>query len=221
MVGLGNLQKTGGRKMKKFMLMMTVLSFTLLTGCSSSDTSNAADKDNTEETDQEQTNEGVEVDKGLLNVEVTLPASMFEGEDVDASIAEVEKEGIKATKNEDGSVTYKMSKSKHKEMMKELETGIIESIEDMKNNIDFVSIQEITYNKSFSEFTMVVDQATYENSMDSFVIFGLGLSGMYYQLFNGADVEDYRVKIIVKDKTTDEVMEEVIYPDSLQEEETQ
>lgn len=221
MVGLGNLQKTGGRKMKKFMLMITVLSFTLLTGCSSSDTSNAADKDNTEETDQEQTNESVEVDKGLLNVEVTLPASMFEGEDVDASIAEVEKEGVKATKNEDGSVTYKMSKSKHKEMMKELETGIIESIEDMKNNEDFVSIQDISYNKSFSEFTMVVDKATYENSMDSFAIFGLGLSGMYYQLFNGADEDDYRVKIIVKDKTTDEVMEEVIYPDSLQEEETQ
>jgi major membrane immunogen (membrane-anchored lipoprotein) len=220
MVGLGNLQKTGGRKMKKLLLMMTVLIFTLLSGCSSSDPSNASDKDNTEETDQEQTNESVEVDKGLLNVEVTLPASMFEGEDVDATIAEVEKEGVEATKNEDGSVTYKMSKSKHKEMMKELETGIIESIEDMKNNEDFVSIQEITYNKSFSEFTMVVDKATYENSMDSFVIFGLGLSGMYYQLFNGADEDDYRVKIIVKDKTTDEVMEEVIYPDSLQDEET-
>jgi major membrane immunogen (membrane-anchored lipoprotein) len=209
--------------MKKLMLLMTVLIFILLSGCSSSDNSNAADKDNTEAKDQEQYNESVEVDKGLLNVEVTLPASMFEGEDVDATIAEVEKEGVKATKNEDGSVTYKMSKSKHKEMMQELESGIIESVEDMKNNTDFVSIQEITYNKSFSEFTMVVDQATYENSMDSFVIFGLGVSGMYYQLFNGADEDDYRVKIIVKDQATDEVFEEVVYPDpdALEEEETQ
>ncbi|SHR48487.1 Uncharacterised protein [Mycobacteroides abscessus subsp. abscessus] len=207
--------------MKNFMIMMTVIIFTLLTGCSSSDTSKVADKENSGATEQEPTNEAVEVDKGLLNVEVTLPASMFEGEDVDASIAEVEKEGVKATKNEDGSVTYKMSKSKHKEMMKELETGIIESVADMKNNEDFVSIQEITYNKSFSEFTMVVDQATYENSMDSFVIFGLGLSGMYYQLFNGADSEDYQVKIMVKDQVTGEVFEEVVYPDALEEEETQ
>lgn len=221
MVGLGNLQKTGGKIMKKLLFMFTILIVALLSACSSSESSNAADKENSEATDQEQTNESVEVDKGLLNVEVTLPASMFEGEDVDASIAEVEKEGVKATKNEDGSVTYKMSKSKHKEMMKELETGIIESIEDMKNNKDFVSIQEITYNKAFSEFTMVVDKATYENSMDSFVIFGLGLSGMYYQLFNGADSEDYQVKIMVKDQATEEVFEEVIYPDSLQEEETQ
>lgn len=221
MVGLGNLQKTGGKIMKKLLFMFTILIVALLTACSSSESSNEADKENSAATDQEQTNEGVEVDKGLLNVEVTLPASMFEGEDVDASITEVEQEGVQATKNEDGSVTYKMSKSKHKEMMQELESGIIESVEDMKNNTDFVSIQEITYNKSFSEFTMVVDKEAYENSMDAFAIFGLGLSGMYYQLFNGAGEEDYRVKIIVKDQATDEVFEEVVYPDDLEEEETQ
>lgn len=200
--------------------MFTILIVALLTACSSSESSNESDKENSA-ADQEQTNEGVEVDKGLLNVEVTLPASMFEGEDVDASIAEVEKEGVQSTKNEDGSVTYKMSKSKHKEMMQELETGIIESIEDMKNNTDFVSIQEITYNNSFSEFTMVVDKEAYENSMDAFAIFGLGLSGMYYQLFNGAGEEDYRVNIMVKDQATNEVFEEVVYPDDLEEEETQ
>lgn len=207
--------------MKKLLFMFTILIVALLTGCSSSESSNESDKENSAATDQDQTNEAVEVDKGLLNVEVTLPASMFEGEDVDASIAEVEQEGVKATKNEDGSVTYKMSKSKHKEMMQELESGIIESVEDMKNNTDFVSIQEITYNKSFSEFTMVVDKEAYENSMDAFAIFGLGLSGMYYQLFNGAGEEDYRVKIMVKDQATDEVFEEVVYPDDLEEEETQ
>lgn len=207
--------------MKKRLFMFTILIVTLLSACSSSESSNESDKENSAATDQEQTNEAVEVDKGLINVEVTLPASMFEGEDVDASIAEVEKEGVKATKNEDGSVTYKMSKSKHKEMVQELETGIIESVEDMKNNTDFVSIQEITYNKSFSEFTMVVDKEAYENSMDAFAIFGLGLSGMYYQLFNGAGEEDYRVNIMVKDQATDEVFEEVVYPDDLEEEETQ
>ena len=64
------------------------------------------------------------MDKGLLNVEVTLPASMFEGEDMDSSIAEAEKEGIKVTRNDDGSATYKMSKGKHKEMMKEMEAEL-------------------------------------------------------------------------------------------------
>jgi len=158
------------------------------------------------------------VDKGLLNVEVTLPASMFEGEDIDTIVAEVEKEGIEVKKNDDGSLTYKMSKSKHKEMLEELESGIIESVEDMKNNEDFVSIQDITYNDSFSEFTIIADKETYENSMDSFVVFGLGLSGMYYQLFNGTDAEDYKVKIQVKDEATDEILDEVVYPDAWEEE---
>lgn len=205
--------------MKKFVLIMTLLIMALITGCSSPESSSTAEKENTDSTKQEESNESVEVDKGLLNVEVTLPASLFEGEDVDATIAEVEKEGIQVTKNEDGSLTYKMSKSQHKDMLKELETGVIESIEEMKTSEDFVSIQDITYNPSFSEFTMIVDKAAYENSMDGFAAFGLGLSGMYYQLFNGTDAEDYQVKISVKDQATEEVFDEVIYPDALEEEE--
>lgn len=61
----------------------------------------------------------IEVDKGILNVEITLPASMFEGQDIDETIEEAKKDGIKeAVKHDDGSVTYKMSRSKHNEMMK-------------------------------------------------------------------------------------------------------
>lgn len=207
--------------MKKFVLIMTLLIMALITGCSSSESSSTVEKENTDSTKQEESNESVEVDKGLLNVEVTLPASLFEGEDVDATIAEVEKEGIKVTKNEDGSLTYKMSKSQHKDMLKELEAGFIESIEEMKTSEDYVSIQDITYNQGFSEFTMVVDKSAYENSMDGFASFGLGLSGMYYQLFNGTDAEDYQVKISVKDQASGEVFDEVIYPDALEEEETE
>lgn len=125
------------------------------------------------------------MDKGLLNVEVMLPASMFEGEDMDSSIAEAEKEGIKVTRNDDGSVTYKMSKSKHKEMMKEMETELQKTIADTKNGEDYPSVKEVSYNKDYSEFTLEVEREAYENSFDGFAVFGLGLSGMFYQLFNG------------------------------------
>lgn len=37
----------------------------------------------------------VEVDKGLFNVEGTLPASLFEGEDIDSAIKEAKAEGVK------------------------------------------------------------------------------------------------------------------------------
>jgi len=207
--------------MKKFLLMFAVLILALLTACSSSNETNATKEESTKATKKEDKNESVEVDKGLLNVEVTLPASLFEGEDVDNSIAEAEKDGIEVKKNEDGSLTYKMSKSKHKEMMKELETGLIESVEEMKNSEDFVSIQDVTYNKSFSEFTMLVDKAAYENSFDGFAAFGLALSGMYYQLFDGVDPKEYEVKIFLKDAATDEIFNETVYPEALEEEEGQ
>ena len=184
----------------------------LLVACS-------ADKDKKENTDnnKQADEQKMNVDKGLLNVEITLPASLFEGEDIDSVIADVEKEGIKVTKNEDGSLTYKMSKAKHKEMMKEMEASLEESIKEIKESDDYVSIKDITHNKAFSEFTLVVDKKKYEDSMDSFAIFTLGITGMMYQVYSGVDPDDYQVKILTKDEATKDVLDETIYPDDLEE----
>lgn len=55
------------------------------------------------------------MDKGLLNVEVTIPATLYKGQDIDSIISEAKNSGIKEViKNDDGSLTYKMSKSEHK-----------------------------------------------------------------------------------------------------------
>ncbi|MBX9975137.1 hypothetical protein [Cytobacillus firmus] len=199
--------------------LMILTAFLFITGCSSEETKDTGTEQTSEEADKksEDENESVKVDKGLLNVEVTLPASMFEGEDMDSSIAEAEKEGIKVTKNDDGSVTYKMSKTKHKEMMKEMETELQKTIADTKNGEDYPSVKDVTHNKDYSEFTLEVEREAYENSFDGFAVFGLGLSGMFYQLFNGVGPEDYEVKILVKDTATGEVFDEVIYPDAMEE----
>ncbi|MGO4369850.1 hypothetical protein AB4Z21_03445 [Paenibacillus sp. MCAF20] len=105
-------------KLFTFALALAVV----ITGCSSDKTEDAspestkqANATNTaagvqkEETDNEQEEEkGIEVDKNLLNVTVTLPASLFEGQNIDEVIASAKEDGVKeATKNEDGSVTYK------------------------------------------------------------------------------------------------------------------
>lgn len=205
--------------MKKILLIFITIMLTALTACSSNE--KAASEKTTDESKKVEKSESIEVDKGLLNIEVTLPASMFEGEDIDSSIEEIEKDGIEVKKNEDGSVTYKMSKSKHKEMMKELETELMKSLDDMKNGEDFTSIQEINHNNSFSEFTLLVDKAGYENSFDGFAAFGLGLSGMYYQLFKGVESNELTVKILVKDAATNEVFDEIVYPDALEEKEAE
>ncbi|MCM3124341.1 MULTISPECIES: hypothetical protein [unclassified Mesobacillus] len=210
--------------MKKLVVVLLLMLSTMLAACSSEGkvSEQATKTEQTGKEDKAKTEDegSVEVDKGLFNVEVTLPASMFEGEDIDSAIEEAKAEGVKEViKNDDGSVTYKMSKSKHKEMMKEIETGIQESLEEMKTSGDFASIKDVTHNKTFSEFTLEVDKETYENSMDGFAVFGLGISGAYYQLFNGADKDDYKVTIKVKDQATGEEFDQIVFPDDMEENE--
>ncbi|MFC5540522.1 MAG: hypothetical protein C0P75_013565 [Bacilli bacterium] len=199
--------------MKKLIFAALLLLIALLTACNADEEGKANEA---QQQEKETDSEGINVDKGLFNVEVTLPASFFEGGDIDQSIAEAEKEGIEVTKNEDGSLTYKMSKTKHKEMMSEMKTSLLETIEDLKNGEDFASIKDVEYNKDFSEFTLWVDRNEYENSFDGFAVFGLGLSGAMYQLFDGADPENYNVRLVVKDEATKEIIGEANYPKDLE-----
>ncbi len=167
---------------------------------------------------KEETGGALEVDKGLLSVEVTIPSTFIEGEDIDTVIAEAKKDGIKdATKNEDGSVTYKMSKARHKEMMKEMKTNITTYVDELVNDEEFASIQDIKHNASFSEFTIVVDKTAFENSFDGFATLGLAMSGMYYRAFDGTNADDLNVTVHTKDVSTGEIFSTAVYPDALDE----
>ncbi|MDQ0268238.1 hypothetical protein [Cytobacillus purgationiresistens] len=201
-----------------FLLLLAVF----LTACSSDEATNGEKKEEPKvaEAKAEEEEKGVEVDKGLLDVEVTLPASMIEDEEIDSAISEAKEDGISdVIKNEDGSITYKMTKAQHKETMKEMETNLTEAIHELKTSDDYTSIKDVAHNKDFSEFTMEVEKETYENGFDSLATFGLGFAGMYYQIFDGAQPDNFKVKIFVKDEATQEIFDEIVYPDDLQEDE--
>ena len=199
----------GGCFMKKWRFLLVLLLSIALVACSSNEESTK---------EQEKNKEAVEVDKGLLNVEVTLPASLFEGENLDEVIAQAkEEEGIKeVTKNEDGSLTYKMSKSAHKKMMAEMEKEIKAYVEEMETSEDYTSIEKVEHNKSFTEFTVTVNKEAFENGFDGFALFGLAIQSMYYQLFDGASEEDYKTTFQLKDVETSEIFDTIIYPDALE-----
>lgn len=204
--------------MKKKRLAILLLSIFTLAAWSSKDEPNEkADNGTQEEKKTEETNGSVAVDKGLLNVEVTIPASFLEGEDIDVVVAEAKEDGIKEVKkNDDGSVTYKMTKAKHKEMMQEMKTNLTEYVDELVNNEDFASIMDIKHNKDFSEFTLEVDKEAFENSFDGFAAMGLAMTGMFYQLFNGVDSEKLNVTIDTVDHSSGEVFGSVSYPEAFE-----
>jgi len=92
-----------------------------------------------------------------------------------------------------------MSKTQHKKMMKEMKTSVTTYVDEIINDEDFASIQDIKHNESFSEFTVVVDKAAYENSFDGFAMLGLAMSGMYYQAFDGTLGDKLNITVHTKD----------------------
>ncbi|MET3575467.1 hypothetical protein ACFFIY_01945 [Bhargavaea ullalensis] len=209
--------------MKKWIVLVLII---LLAGCGANGKAeNAADEANPDAPEngeapagEEQAEGGaVEVDKGLFNVEVTVPPSFFEGEDIDEAVEQAKAEGkADAVKNADGSVTFKMSKDQHKEMMAEL----LESVEGLTNEMkggDYPSIRDITHDKRYTKFEVTVDREQFENSFDGFALLGVGFAGMYVQLFDGVKPDDLGVKVSLIDEATGEPFDEMIFPDVLDE----
>lgn len=198
-------------KLTRFFIMLFVVM--LLVACSD----NNDQSQDTEESANEES--GIEVDKGLLNVEITLPASLVgeEGmEDFEASMKETVDSDI--TLNDDGSVTVKMSKSDHKKMLEELKEEFVASVDSIIEDESFVTIQDITYNKDLTNIQMIVsDQESFENSFDGFATLSLGIGSLFYQAFDGKDLTKDKITIEIVDQSTNETIHEIIYPDVLDE----
>lgn len=161
----------------------------------------------------------IAVDKGLLDVELTLPADLFEGQTEDEIIANAKEKGVKEVKvNEDGTVYYKMSKSEHKKMMKDAKQSIVDSIAEIVNSDEYSSIKEISYNKDFTEYDITVDQNAFNNSMDGFAIFSLAISSTYYNGLDGKS-DDLKLTMNMIDEATGEEYDSFIFPDDLEDEE--
>ena len=208
-------------------LFVAIILFLGLTGCSANDAEPdeaVAQSDqevdvSTESLDElpETVDEGISVDRSLFDVSITMPATMveLEDQDIDSMIEEAQEMGVKeVVRNEDGSLTYKMSKSTHRKMMQEIKEDMIENIEDMVESGDFVSIKDVTYNNDFSEMTLIVDQKAFENSFDGFAVFGIGMIGMYYQLFDGVQPDNIQTTIYLKNVDTGEIFNKIVYPDA-------
>lgn len=156
-------------------------------------------------------------------MEITIPATLVKNDDADIDdlLDEAVNKGIKEViRNDDGSLTFKMSKSRYEKLMGEIREEIQETMLDIKTDDDFVSIREIEADESFSQFTMKVDREAFENSLDGFAAIALAMQGMMYQVFDEVDEDELQVIIDIKDADTDDLIDTVIYPDDLESDHT-
>lgn len=206
------IKKRMGNLKKKLALILFSLIFIVACGGSPEKDEQAKTNDTTED------DSGIEVDKGIFNVEVTLPPSLFEDDEFADIEAEI-KEDVDADviQNDDGSITFKMSKKDHNKLMTEMKEEFVDTIEEIVEDDDFASIKDITYNKDFTEINMLVEKEAFENSFDGFTTLTLGMVSMYYQAFNGKDIEIEKITIFVEDESTNEIINEIVYPDQLDE----
>ncbi|GAA0307963.1 hypothetical protein GGQ92_002579 [Gracilibacillus halotolerans] len=207
--------------MKKILFILLSLIFVAACGSteesSSSETEQEEEKTAVESTEEEEASD-IEVDKNLLSVEIDIPANMVD--DIETTIAQGEEEGFEITENDDGSLTYKMSKSRHKELMTDMRTNFEETFNEFVNSEEFPSIQDIQPNKDFTEFTMVVDKNLYEESFDGFASITLGMAGAMYIVFDGqTPSDDFNILIDIEDAETGEVFDTIKFPEDLNTEE--
>ncbi len=138
----------------------------------------------------------VEVEKNLFNVKFKVPAE-FVGETTQKELDKAAKEsGYKSiTLNKDGSATYIMTKSQHKELMQEMTDNANEQLEKMIGSEDYPNFTDIKANDDFTSFEITTKSKELDLSetMSSLVFYMLG--GMY-NIFNGAEVDNIHLDYI-------------------------
>lgn len=207
--------------MKRILFLSFLLLMLTIVGCSN-DEDATNQKESTDTGEKPETEDSVDVDEKQDDVEVTLPASLVEelkeDEEIEEITEEAKEDGMKeVTENDDGSLTYKMSKSKHEEIMKEIEGDLIETIDEVIEDEDYDSIKDIEANKPYTAFNVIVDKQMFEDSLDGISILAVVFHSMFYQLFDGVDPDDYEAVFTFENEDTNEVFDEVVYPDAFEE----
>ena len=100
----------------------------------------------------------VQVENGIMTVSLTVPADLAQNitqETIDAGIGT---QYQAAFRNQDGSITYKMTKEQHQAILEQLAVSFDNSLQEMIDNENY-TISNITRNNDFTVFDISLDGA--------------------------------------------------------------
>lgn len=145
--------------------------------------------------------DGLNVEKNLFSVTLTYPASMVdEGTTQDSLNDEIKGiDGIKsATLNEDGSVTYIMTKAYHKQIMDDMAQTIDESMAEMVGSADYPNFTKVEANEDYTVFTVTTKSKSL--SLDeSLSLLQFYTEGAFYSVVSGNDADSIHVDFVNAD----------------------
>lgn len=184
--------------MKKRMIPAVLALSLLLTACDGGkETERTSPSLSSSETQRDQGGT-VKVEKELFDVVLTVPAD-FVGEATQEELDErAGSLGYKIKLNEDGSATYTMTKSQHREMMGEMKKSMDETISKMIGSEDYPTFIDIKTNDDFTQFT-VTTTSTELGLGESLSVLGFYMYGGMYNVFNGTPVDNVHVEFINAD----------------------
>ncbi|WP_026661437.1 hypothetical protein [Butyrivibrio proteoclasticus] len=194
--------------MRKNILAISLLLMVLVAACGSNtptnepnnggqdskETTSVSETKNEEATDS---HSSIEVDENLLTVEISVPAT-FVGEDLtqeDVDKAVQENGYVSGKLNSDGSVTYKMTKGKHKELMAKIKDTIDTQMGEMVGSEDYPNIVNIEANDDYTSFT-ITTKSTELGLMESMSTLAFYMYGGMYNAFSGEQVDNIHVDFV-------------------------
>lgn len=210
--------------MKKLLCFVLAISMLLLGGCSSDgEQSNlqsaeerlGAESEPTISEHQKEIDGQVSIDGGLSEIELTIPADLLGGNISEELTEEDRADGYKSARiNDDGSITYVISRNGYNQLVKNYKEETIESLSKLPD--EYESISEIKINDDLTEISLIVDRKGYENGYDDFAITVIFFSIAYYKAFLGIPDEDIDLVVNIQDVDTMEIFDTCIYPDDME-----
>ena len=140
----------------------------------------------------------IEVDQNLFDVTVTVPSEYTEGITQEQLDETAEADGYKAVLNDDGSITYTMTKAQHAEMMNGLAESINEAMATLVGSEEYPDITSVSSNDDFTEFTITTTNSEISLSEGFSVLALYTYSGLYH-IFDGTPVDNIHIDYVNAD----------------------
>lgn len=130
----------------------------------------------------------VSVEKNEETVTIILPPDFINDPDSTITKAQNDSRIISCTLNEDGSLTYIMTKDGHSDFLSELGISIDESLNQVILSDSYPNIIGIEHNFDFTDITInITDEESFSKSTDVWVIVGVVMLAGNYQIFDGKE----------------------------------